>query len=161
MERWNKTFLDFLSAQILEATWNVFDSCVLHVSFIIIKKFTKIINKLCLSDFFSKRLSKFWKVLSKTKSYLPRSVLTNFLESFKNMFLIFFVWKIISNFYKRLKTYYSDRFLAILWESLECRKQFSEKIFFIKFNSKIPNLLSASSFNHSVINLTKLDKFRS
>jgi hypothetical protein len=71
LKRWKQEVLNLLRVKVLKTLSHALDSCIFNLSFIVVQKGCESLNKVAVSDVFTKSISKFSKVLGKSKSNLP------------------------------------------------------------------------------------------
>jgi hypothetical protein len=71
LKRWKQEVLNLLRVKVLKTLSHALDSSIFNLSFIVVQKGSESLNKVAVSDVFSKSISKFSKVLGKSKSNLP------------------------------------------------------------------------------------------
>ena len=77
LKGWKQKILYLLWVKVLKTLSHALNSCIFNLSFIVIQKGCESLKKVAISNIFAKSISKFCKVLGKSKSNFPRFVFTN------------------------------------------------------------------------------------
>jgi hypothetical protein len=71
LEGWKQEILNLFRVKVLKTLSHALDGSIFNLSFIVVQESCESLNKVAISDVLAKSISKFSKVLGKSKSNLP------------------------------------------------------------------------------------------